>query len=154
MTTSPIELVEVVAAALESLREEVVFVGFSNRWFPGAFRAAQPHELPSGTSIRIVTAPYFLATKFEAFLGRGGADYMASKDMEDIVAVLHGREEIVEDIRDAAADVREYLVDRAVGLSSAPEFEIALAGHLPGEDTDRVMQRVAQIVAPRDDAGD
>ena len=79
---------------------------------------------------------------------------MASKDMEDIVAVLHGREEIVGDIRDAAADVREYLIDRAVGLSSAPEFEIALAGHLPGEDTDRVMQRVAQIVALRDDAGD
>ncbi len=41
--------------------------------------------------IRIVTAPYFLATKLDAFRGRGKGDYFGSNDLEDIVAVVDGR---------------------------------------------------------------
>ena len=35
-------------------------LGFSNRWYPLALETAQLQELPSGCSIRIVTAPAFL----------------------------------------------------------------------------------------------
>jgi len=38
----------------------------------------------------MVTGLYFLATKFAAFDGRGKGDYMASHDLEDIVAVVDG----------------------------------------------------------------
>lgn len=120
-------------------------IGFSNRWFADAFRAAQPHRLPSGTSIRVVTSPYFLATKLEAFHSRGNADYMGSKDMEDIVAVLHGREELISESGATGPDVREYLAQQAERLLRSREFEQALAGHLPGEDTDRVMRRLAEL---------
>jgi hypothetical protein len=34
---------------------------------------------------------YSLATKMEALKGRGGGDYVASHDMEDIITVLDGR---------------------------------------------------------------
>jgi hypothetical protein len=37
--------------------------------------------LPSGRSIRIVTAPVVLATKLEAFRGRGRGDYLISHDL-------------------------------------------------------------------------
>jgi hypothetical protein len=41
-------------------------LGFSNRWYPLALDTAQQQAIPSGRSIRIVTAPVFLATKLEA----------------------------------------------------------------------------------------
>jgi hypothetical protein len=48
-------------------------------------------ELPSGAGVRSVSAPYFLATKLEAFDGRGSGDYLTSHDIEDLVAVIDGR---------------------------------------------------------------
>jgi hypothetical protein len=87
--------------------------------------------LPSGRKIRIVTAPYFLATKLEAFDGRGGGNYMLSHDIEDIVAVLDGRPELVEEVRQAEDPLRRYLADRFTVLLQESRFLDALPGHLP-----------------------
>lgn len=70
-------------------------LGFGNEWFQSALDAAVAVALPSGKRIRMVTAPYFLVTKFAAFDGRGKGDYVMSHDMEDIIVVLDGRPEIV-----------------------------------------------------------
>jgi len=70
-------------------------LGFGNKWFGPAAAAAVHIELYSGRLIRMVTAPYFLATKFEAFDGRGNRDYLISHDMEDIIVLIDGRAEIV-----------------------------------------------------------
>ena len=43
---------------------------------------AQETELQAGLRIRVVTAPYFLATKLEAFRGRKRGDYANSHDLE------------------------------------------------------------------------
>jgi predicted nucleotidyltransferase len=120
-------------------------LGFANRWFPEAFETAQPHRLANGLTIRIVTAPLLLATKLEAFSSRGNHDYAASKDMEDIVAVIHGREEVVDEANEASADVRRYLAEQAAALLANPAFAEALAGHLPGEDITRVPRRLAGL---------
>lgn len=45
-------------------------LGFSNRWYPHALQSAEAVTLPSGTSIRMISAAMFLATKLEAFAGR------------------------------------------------------------------------------------
>lgn len=63
-------------------------LGFGNDWYAPAITHAIEMELPSGKEIRVVSAPYFLITKLEAFDGRGAGDYQMSHDMEDIVAVL------------------------------------------------------------------
>lgn len=42
-------------------------------------------------------APYFCATKLEAFGGRGKNDYLASHDLEDLITVVDGRPELLED---------------------------------------------------------
>lgn len=47
-------------------------LGFGNQWFSPAFKMAEPVALPSGKRIRMLPAPYFLATKLEAFNDRGG----------------------------------------------------------------------------------
>ena len=46
-------------------------LGFSNRWYPLAVTSADTMVLPSGLAIHLVQAPVFVATKLEAFHGRG-----------------------------------------------------------------------------------
>lgn len=60
-------------------------------------------------AIRLATAPYFLATKIDAFHNRGSDDFIASHDMEDIITLLDGRAEVIEEITTAPDDVREFL---------------------------------------------
>jgi predicted nucleotidyltransferase len=71
-------------------------LGFSNRWYREAFAHAV-HTVVEGVTIRVVTAPFFLATKLEAFRTRGREDFMASHDLEDIIALVDGRSELVEE---------------------------------------------------------
>ena len=74
-------------------------LGFGNDWYQPALDAATETALPSGHRIRMVTASYFLATKLAAFDGPGDGDYVMSHDMEDVVAVLDGRPEMVDEVR-------------------------------------------------------
>ena len=69
-----------------ALSKEVL--GFTNRWYASALEHATTLSLPAGESIRVITAPFFLGTKMEAFHGRGKMDYQASHDLEDFVAII------------------------------------------------------------------
>jgi hypothetical protein len=72
--------------------------------------------------IKLITAPTFLATKFEAYSDRGGADMLASHDLEDIINVVDGRPGLLEEVRNAPADLRTYLAARFAELLVAPDF--------------------------------
>jgi hypothetical protein len=67
-------------------------LGFTNRWYRAAMDAAQETELEPALRIRLITPPYFIATKLEAFRSRGGGDYTNSHDLEDLLTVIDGRE--------------------------------------------------------------
>lgn len=108
-------------------------LGFSNRWYPLALADATKTALPSGTMIRLVTAPVFLATKLEAFADRGKGDYLFSHDLGDLISVIDGRDELIEECRSQGADLRQYLCDWTNRLLSSPAFLDALPGHLPGD---------------------
>jgi len=41
----------------------------------------------------------------EAFRGRGNVDYQASHDLEDFVAVIEGRENVVQEVAESPQDV-------------------------------------------------
>jgi predicted nucleotidyltransferase len=108
-------------------------LGFGNEWYQPAFDAAVWRVLPSGRRIRMVSAPYFLATKLAAFDGRGDGDYMMSHDMEDIVAVLDGRPEIVGEVLNCDHKLRDHIKARLSVLVSDNRFIEALPGHMPGD---------------------
>lgn len=108
-------------------------LSFHNRWYPLAVSTAIPVSLPSGRSIKLITAPLFLATKLEAFKARGNSDFLASHDLEDIVTVVDGRPAIVDEVRCAPQELRDYLAAELSSLLSTQEFLDALAGHLPGD---------------------
>lgn len=89
-------------------------LGFGNRWYHMAVRTAESVQLPSGRSIRLISAPVFLATKLEAFHGRGGGDFLASHDLEDVAVVVDGRPELANEVATCEATLRSYLAEVAV----------------------------------------
>lgn len=104
-------------------------LGFSNRWYPMAIDTAQHLDI-AGHRVRIVTPALFIATKLEAFHGRGGNDVFASHDLEDIITVVDGRPEIVDDVVTADPEVRAYISAEIGSLLKNPDFTEALAGFL------------------------
>jgi predicted nucleotidyltransferase len=125
-------------------------LGFGNEWYGPAFDAATSVELPSGRQIRMVTAPHFLATKLVAFHGRGNGDYVMSHDIEDLVAVIDGRPEIVQEVKEADETLRRYLKERFMLLEQDALFIDALPGHLPGDEASQarvplVLERLTAI---------
>jgi len=118
---------------LDLMPTDATVLGFGNRWYPDVIHTAWICTLPSGQRIRVVDAPHFLATKLEAFYGRGGGDYLASHDMEDMVAVIDGRPEIVEEVTAAGTKLRDHLGGAITTLLADPAFPYALQGHLPSD---------------------
>ncbi len=108
-------------------------LGFHNRWYTYAVESAQEAKLPSGASIKLITAPAFVATKLEAFKGRGAQDYLASHDLEDIITVIDGRAPLLDEARATPSELRQYLAEQVRALLEIPDFLDALPGHLPGD---------------------
>jgi hypothetical protein len=104
-------------------------LGFTNRWYRAAVESANTMTI-ADQSIRMVKPVYFVATKLEAFHGRGADDLTLSHDLEDIVALIDGRAEIVGEIANANADVRAYIVSELRGLMSDADFREAIPNFL------------------------
>jgi predicted nucleotidyltransferase len=129
-------------------REEIL--GFTNCWYAAAMRDATEVDLGHDVTIRLVSAPCFVATKLEAFRARGDDDYMLSHDLEDVVAVVDGRAELSDEIRSSAPDLRDYLAEAISALLNVEEFREALPGYLPGDTASQarlplLLDRLAQI---------
>jgi len=131
------------AVILDVMPTDASILGFANRWYVSAMEHAVEIDLPSGHSVRMVSAPYFLITKLEAFDGRGEGDYQMSHDIEDIVAVLDGRVEIVTDVENADQELRRELSHRFSVLSDDDRFLQSIPGHMPPDATSQL--RVSHV---------
>ena len=113
-------------------------LGFANRWYPLAVETATTVALQSGLSIRLISAPVFIATKLEAFNDRGHnangqPDYLGSHDLEDIITVVDRRPELLSECTDSSPELRGYLAQAFSRLLADADFNTTLAGHLPGD---------------------
>ncbi|MFN7097576.1 MAG: hypothetical protein ACK4PR_08465 [Gammaproteobacteria bacterium] len=114
---------------LDVMPTDETILGFGNRWYKQAIAFSNLYPLTENLKIRVVTAPYFLATKFEAFVTRGKMDFYASHDFEDIVSVLDGRIEIVDEIKNSDSILYEYLHNSLKEVMNSPSFKGAIPGH-------------------------
>ena len=141
------------------VREDVIFdlmptdskiLGFSNRWYRPALENSIRAEV-GDHQIRLISAPYFLATKLGAFHGRGQFDYRMSRDVEDIIAILDGRPEIVVEARGSEASLQQYLAEEFTALLGERDFLEALPGHMLPDTASQqrvrvVVNRIQQII--------
>lgn len=132
-------------------------LGFSNQWYEAALRSATRHELEEDISIPVVAAPPFVGAKIEAFQNRGENDYYASSDLEDIITVLNGRPEIVDEFGKTSAPLHTYVARVFKRWLESTEFNNALPGHLQYAETglerahtiENRMQEIIQQSEPR-----
>ncbi|MGK2938945.1 MAG: nucleotidyl transferase AbiEii/AbiGii toxin family protein [Solirubrobacteraceae bacterium] len=121
-------------------------LGFASVWQARAFPHAAERRLPSGATLRAITPPYLVATKTEAFAGRGRGDFLASHDFEDVVRLVDGRSELVDEIDAADAALRGYLAAEVGGWLDAPRLLDGIFGALQGDDVSQT--RADTVVLP------
>lgn len=133
---------------VDFMPDDPAILGFSNRWYERGIQTSVQYALQSGQTIRHLTAPLFLATKFEAYRGRGKNDPMGSHDLEDIFNVIDGRPELLPEIEQADDDVHQYLREQFRVLREHSDFENFLYGNVRGPDgrVDIVLGRIKTII--------
>lgn len=138
---------------LDLMPSDPAVLGFTNRWYPAVLRSAFTVSVGEGIEIRVADAPSFLATKLEAFLDRGQGDYLSSHDLEDVLSVVDGRPELVEEVRAADADLRTFVGTTFADLLADEGFLNALPGLVlegsPAGRTPIVLQRLRQLAELR-----
>jgi len=132
---------------LDAMPSDPSILGFANRWQAAAIPHASERELPSGAKIRAAPPTYLLATKIDAFQGRGGEDFLASRDLGDIIALVDGRQELVGEVGDAAPELRAYLEEELALLLGHPRFPDGVFGALAPDAASQA--RADAVVLPR-----
>lgn len=127
-------------------------LGFTNRWYPFAVETAVSTDLGNGLRVRLVSAAGFVATKLEAFLDRGKGDYMTSHDLEDILNVVDGREELAVEIAAAPAELRDAVAKTFAQLMTDPDFENVLPGLISQPERAGIVMARLKGLAARDSA--
>ncbi len=141
--------IKAVAKALDDLNKKIVIcrykihgiivdiiptndssVGFNNKWYPDGFNQAVDYQIDEKCKIKILSAPYFIATKFEAFKGRGNNDGRMSQDFEDIVYILENRSTIWEEIINSNEHIKNYLRAEFRNLLLNPNYSEWIDAHV------------------------
>lgn len=127
------------------------FLGLNTSCFAEALASATEKEF-AHTKLRLVSPVGFIATKYVAFLDRGGGDYYASHDLEDLVTVIDGRADIVGEVGHAAPELRNHVINAIRALNAAATFSEAVPGYLPSDRGSQqrlpsLRRKLQQIVA-------
>ncbi len=115
---------------LDLIPTDEKILGFTNRWYAHAIQYSQK-AIIENTVIHHISAVIFIATKLEAFYSRGKGDYFASHDLEDLIAIIDGRDELIDEIQDSPQDVIVFICQSISQFLRDNNFEDALAGLLP-----------------------
>ena len=129
---------------LDVMPTDEKILGFSNRWYEDAIHHASTKTLPSGIKIRVVNPVYFIATKFEAFAGRGKGDFF-NHDLEDIVFVMENREKLIFELMDSPGELKEYFSEQAAALLN-DEFLNILPGLLNNPESAQNIENALNIM--------
>lgn len=132
---------------LDVMPTEASILGFENRWQKEAFVHAIDASLPSGKKIQAIPPPFLVGTKLEAFTTRGRNDFLWSRDFSDLVTLIDGREELLEDVAAAPDELQVYVGKQLLQLALHRDFDRGLEGALPSSPESR--GRVDRVIWPR-----
>lgn len=122
-------------------------LGFSNRWYGQALECAEPVALGDDLTIRVVTPPLFVATKLEAYKGRGKGDPLESRDIEDILNLVDGRPELLDEVRDSDSELQAYIAAELAQLLDNDLFGYAVQSQARDPDRETLLFERLEILA-------
>lgn len=103
-------------------------LGPSNRWYKVGFKNLWNVKVKD-QEIKILSAPCYLATKFEAFKNRGN-DYRTSHDIEDIIYVLDNRIDIVSEITEGEPSILLFIREQLEIIINKRILKEVLVSHI------------------------
>ncbi|SMO39736.1 hypothetical protein SAMN06265379_101518 [Saccharicrinis carchari] len=103
-------------------------LGPANRWYKIGFNNLWTAKAKD-QEIKILSAPCYLATKFEAFNDRG-SDYRISHDIEDIIYVLDNRTTIAEEVAQDDSRIANFIKKQLQNISSKDLMQEVLMAHI------------------------
>lgn len=106
--------------------------GFGNKWYPDGFKNSSFYKIDEHITVKIFSAPYFIAAKLEAFKSlsrRDNNNGLQSSDFEDIIFLLENRSSIWDELNRSPKEIRSYLQLEFVQLLENPRFEEWVDAH-------------------------
>ncbi|MDY6347991.1 MAG: metallophosphoesterase [Bacteroidales bacterium] len=110
---------------------------FGNRWYRPGFSKREPFTLSSGMVIYRLSVTYYIATKIEALLSRGGEDWRGSIDFEDIIYVLNYCPEFVEEFEKEDTTVQKFVADQFARMLKRPNISEEIECSIALEEIER-----------------
>ena len=124
------------------------WLGFSNKWYPEAYENSVDCNIDELNTVRIFSSPYFIATKLEAFKGRGENDGRTSHDFGDIVFVLSNREKVWDELNAAPETVKKYLREEFGAMNQLRFFSEWIESHLEEKGSvEMILNRLADFLS-------
>ncbi len=123
-------------------------IGFNNIWYQEGFDNAIDHRFDEQSTVKILSGPYFIATKLEAHKDRGKNDGRTSQDFEDIVYVLENRKTIWDEINNSSKPLKSYLQNEFRNLLSKPHLSEWIDCHVERAtppSTKSIMDELSKI---------
>lgn len=117
----------------------------ANPWFAPGYKTLITFELDDIT-IKCLSLPYYLASKFTAFYNRGSKDPRTSHDFEDIVYLLNHTSTLKKQVFEADAEVKEYIVNCFKDILNDPIKQEAIIGNLFYEEQEYRYNKILTIL--------
>lgn len=135
---------------LDLMPRDAAVLGFSNRWYDLAVERTRDAAVAPGLAIRIPAPEVYLATKLSAHEGRGLDDPFTSADLEDVVALFTNRPELVREVLEADAELRDWIRERTSRFFPESRRTELVAAFLPETRslpglTHRVVKRLDSV---------
>jgi predicted nucleotidyltransferase len=125
-------------------------LGFSNKWYKAGFENRVLYQLTTETTIYILPVEYYLATKFEALLGRGGTDLRISHDFEDIIYIVQNNANLVSSVQLANLEVQKYLKEQFKSIledkNNRESVEAVLPYNSSIEEIEFVLEKIKELI--------
>ena len=125
-------------------------IGFTNRWYKPGLRNKIVYKITNSLSINLMSVEYYVASKMEAVLSRGGTDYRGSHDFEDIVYILNYYPDFYSVvINNKDKDLTRYLQNVFSSFLKRPNINEEIQCALPYGEQDRcttILDTIKAIV--------
>jgi predicted nucleotidyltransferase len=122
----PICAMKLGSLRVDFMPDDEKILGFSNRWYQDAWSSAEDYVLETEVTIRLIKPVYFVATKLEAYLGRGDNDPLGSRDIEDFLNLFDGRPGLLAEIEQSDPKLRKFIAIEIQKLLEDQNFAYAV----------------------------
>lgn len=122
-------------------------LGFSNKWYTDGLKEAAHKVIGQDIVLKIFSAPYFIASKLEAYKNRGENDGRTSTDFEDLVFLMNNRTVLFNELANAPRKLKQYLKEEFSILLAQKYLEEWISAHLDHHEQRRVIPIIGNMEA-------